>query len=50
MEIGKNQFFTCHGNGCDEQKMLIQKLESYGFKVPLKKWIGWVSARRNKTS
>ena len=50
MEIGKNQFFTYHGNGCYDQKMLHQKLESYGFKVPLKKWIGWVTARRNKTS
>ena len=37
MEIGKKQFLTYHSNGCYEQKMLHQKLESYRFKLALKK-------------
>ena len=40
MEIGKRQFFSYHSNVFCERKKLHQKLESYRFKLPLKK-PGW---------
>ena len=49
----KNPFFSYHNNGCYEQKLLHQKLESYKFKHfnnHCKNWVGWVSARWNKRS
>ena len=48
MEIGKIQFFTYHGNGCYEQKKLHQKLESYRYKLPLKKVQGEIKHRNLK--
>ena len=36
MEKEKN--FTHHSNDCSEQKMFHQKLESYRFRLPLKKF------------
>ena len=33
----RKQFFTYHSNVCYEEKMFHQKLESYRFRLPLKK-------------
>ena len=41
MEIGKKQFFSYHSNGFYERKKLHQKVESYRFKLLLKK-LGWL--------
>ena len=37
MEKEKNQFFIYHSNRCYEQKRCHQAIESYRFKLPLKK-------------
>ena len=41
MEIGKGLFFSCHSKGCYEEKKLNQKLDSYKFKLSLKK-MSWL--------
>ena len=37
MEKEKKQFFIYHSNRCYEQKRCHQAIESYRFKLPLKK-------------
>ena len=48
METWKRQILSHNSNGCKEEKMLLQKHESYIFKLPVEKWVYWISARQKK--
>ena len=46
----KKTFFQSSWQRMIKGKMLHQKHESYKFILPLKKWIDWISRRRDKMS
>lgn len=48
METWKRQILSHNSNGCKEEKMLLQKHKSYIFKLPVEKWVYWISARQQK--
>ena len=48
METWKRQILSHNSNGCKEEKMLLQKHESYIFKLPVEKRVYWISARQKK--
>ena len=48
METWKRQILSHNSNGCKEEKMLLEKHESYIFKLPVEKWVYWISARQKK--